>query len=89
MVRIGRLMSDTYTILFDPNPLRYYKYALVTPDEVVCQWSPYLNNLYTTKGDSHMQSSTYCKDYGYVKLVVPSWVTTREQLLQLYPEVLI
>lgn len=36
-----------------------------------------------------MQSSAYGKDRNYVRLVVPSWVTTREQLLQLYPEVLI
>ena len=82
-------MSDTYTILFDPHPLRYYKYALVTPDEVVCQWSSKLDNLSTIKGDYSMQSPTYTKNCGYVKLVVPNWVTTREQLLQLYPEVLI
>jgi hypothetical protein len=89
LVRIGRLMSDTYTILFDPNPNNYFKYALIRPDGTVCQWSPTLDNLSTAKGDYSMQSSTYGKDRNYVKLVVPSWVTNREQLLQLYPEVLI
>ena len=81
-------MSDTYTILFDPIGV-FYKYALVKPDGTVCQWSSKLNNLSTVKGDYCMQSPTYAKDRNYVKLVVPNWVTTREQLLQLYPEVLI
>lgn len=82
-------MSDTYTVLYDVNPNRYYKYALVKPDGTVCQWSPTLDNLSTVKGDYRMQSPTYYTYYGYAKLTLPNWVTTEEQLLQLHPEVLI
>lgn len=82
-------MSDTYTILYDPSPNRYFKYALIKPDGTVCQWSPRLDNLSTAKGDYSMQSPTYHTNYGYLKLTLPSWVTTKEQLVQVYPELFV
>ncbi len=78
-------MSDTYTILYDPS-VTFYKYALVTPEGIVCNWSSYLDNLSTTKADNHMQSLDHPAYFGYIKLTLPNWVTTEEQLKYLYPE---
>ncbi len=81
-------MSDTYTILYDPSDV-FYKYALVTPDGTVCNWSTQLDNLSIIKGDTNMQSDDYWQSRRYCKLTIPITVTTEQQLLDLYPELLI
>lgn len=78
-------MSDIYTILYDPN-VTFYKYALVTPDGTVCVWGNCLGNLPTTGGSADIQSPDYQTHRGYIKLTLPSRVTTEEQFRNLYPE---
>ena len=78
-------MSDIYTILYDPSVV-FFRYALVKPDGTVCVWSNDLSNLPTAEGSADVQSPDYQTHRGYIKLTLPSRVTTEEQFRNLYPE---
>ena len=81
-------MSDTITILYAPTA-NFFKFALVKPNGDVCEWSSSLTELSTRKGDSWMQSDGYWQSRTYCKLRIPATVTTEQQILALYPELLI